>query len=200
MSTRRGSNRQALAELERDEQYLPIPLRSLSPAHARTPWHVSYWRRHSIGIMIGCGLASLASAMWLTFTVPPIDVYSDSTDVHIGASLLTERSPSPILGYTLYVGDAALLVQRSAGLTEAAMGAGISGGRQVDGRCVLTRQPAGIDTETCTFAVAGQRLGSHDIFDPVRHEWRRTYSDGMSVEFHVPTTGSLIPIPLPLGR
>ena len=184
---------------DRASQYLAIPLSGLVPVHSHRAPHVSYWRRRSTAIMTWCALVASTLGAWLAVAAPPSQVYEDAAGVHIGPALLAARSSSPLPGYAYFSGGASLLLRDDAGI-EKASAAAVVNGQRAAGVCLLNAAARGAFVESCSFIVGGHRLTSSDVYDPHRHRWLRTYSDGVTAEFLVPPGGSVLPIPLPLGH
>ena len=188
-----------ITRLERSQQYLAIPLRDLAPVHARTAWHVAYWRRHSVKVLTAVALLASSLGVWLAATTPPREIYEDTLGIHIGSAVLAPRPQSPVPRYTLFEGAASLLVARDAGIERATASAVING-HSVAGSCLAHETGQGALAEVCTFSLAGRRLTSHDVYDPRERRWMRRYSNGATIEFAVPAGGFVVPIPLPLGQ
>jgi len=188
-----------IAQLERSRQYLAIPLRDLAPAHARTAWHVTYWRRHSLAILTVVAVLASSAGAWLAATKPPREIYEDASGIHIGSAVLAPRPRSPVPGYAFFEGEASLLIARDAGIVKASAAA-VMNGQSVAGYCLARTPGRGAVTEVCSFWLGGRRLTSHDVYDPPERRWMRIYSDGVTTEFAVPPAASVVPVPLPLGR
>lgn len=194
-----GDERAAEKSVRHSTQYLAIPLTDgLVPSHRVASRWVSGWRRNATALSTGAALI-LAGAGALVASAPrPVSVYADASHVYIGGVVLARASASPVPGYTMYGGDAVVLLS-SERVTARAAGAATLNGVRVSGACIRVVEAPAL-TERCTFVVRGSRVISQDTFDPRARVWRRRYSDGTTDEFAVPPGQTVIPIPLPLGR
>ena len=194
-----GDDRTADKSVRHSTQYLAVPLTDgLVPSHRVASRWVRARRRNATALLTGAALI-LAGAGALVSSAPrPVSVYANASHVYIGGVVLARASASPVSGYTMYGGDAVVLLS-SARVTARAAGAATLNGSRVSGACIRVVEAPAL-TERCTFVVRGARVTSQDTFDPRAHVWRRTYSDGTTEEFAVPSGQTVIPIPLPLGR
>lgn len=184
--------------LPRKSQNLTIPLGGLAPAHRERSAIVRAWRRYSAPALTVGGCAAAAAAVFLSIAPRPMAVFGDASSLHIGGATLQREASSPVSGYVAYSGAAAVLVAGEGAVTRTA-GAATLGGLTATGWCAPTGS-ASADTDRCVYRWGGTRLTSVDTFDKHARAWRRTYSDGVTVLFAVPSGGRPVPIPLPLGR
>ena len=184
--------------LHRRAQYLAIPLGDLAPVHrAGSPW-ISAWRRNSGTLLTAVALVLVAAGVVISAAPRTVSVYVDASHVYLGGMTLSRENTSPVPGYTMFSGDAVVLLSSARPAARAA-GAATLDGVRVSGACTQVPQTATL-IERCSFTVGGAHVTSRDTFDPSARLWRRTYSDRKTVEFAVPAGKTVIPIPLPIGR
>lgn len=183
----------------RPAQYLALPLGDLAPAHREHNRWVRAWRRHAPNILTTAGCVMAAAGLLVTLVPRPIQAYATTSELHIAGVTLEREANQHVPGYTLYGGDASVLLS---GLAPAARatGAATIGGRRTTGSCApATTSQAGV-AERCTFQAGTAVLSSLDTFDRIDRTWSRRYSDGRGVTISVPAGQAAIPVPLPLGR
>ena len=184
---------------QRPSQYLAVPLGSLAPAHRTEQVLSRWWRRRSSVVLMAAGLAAAAAAAAISASPEPGLAFVDGAGVHIGGVTLSRAAWSPVPGYALYTGAAAVLVERGPRITRTT-GVATIDGSTATGVCEVAPTSTTELLGDCAFTLGGRRLTSRDQFDPRAGIWRRVYSDGVSVSFSVPAGSVPVPVPLALGR
>ena len=194
----RDSTRGA-GSFRRATQYLAIPLADFVPSHRPvSPWIRAWWRNGTALLTAGAVLCATAGVV-ISTTPRAVPVYADASHVYLGSVALTRAPESPVPGYTMYGGTGVILLS-NAQVTARAAGAATVNGVRASGACTQVAVRGTTLTERCSFSVGRARITSLDSFDSGARLWRRTYSDGETVQFAVAAGRTVIPIPLPLGR
>ena len=194
----RDSTRGA-GSFRRATQYLAIPLADFVPSHRPvSPWIRAWWRNGTALLTAGAVLCAAAGVV-ISTTPRAVPVYADASHVYLGSVALTRAPESPVPGYTMYGGIGVILLS-NAQVTARAAGAATVNGVRASGACTQVAVRGTTLTERCRFSVGRARITSLDSFDSGARLWRRTYSDGETVQFAVAAGRTVIPIPLPLGR
>ncbi len=172
---------------------LPIPIAGFTPVFApRRIARPQWWRGQGSRVAMVIGIASAIFGAWLAQSASQVPVYARSGTVWVGNHALTPT------GGGEYDGDAAaVMVQVSPTVIRAGASANVNGSRSL-GLCLMTEHSASDMDEACSFMLAGKVVGSTDHFNG--QSWARRYSDGREVTIPVPSGGSVIPVPFPVGR
>lgn len=183
----------------RATQYLAIPLADFVPSHRSvSPWIRAWWR-NSTGLLTAGAVLCAGAGVVISTTPRTVSVYADASHVYLGGVALTRAPESPVPGYTVYGGNAVILLA-DAQATARAAGAATLNGVRASGACTQVVARSTTLTERCSFTLGRVRITSVDSFDSGARLWRRTYSDGATTQFAVAAGRTVIPIPLPLGR
>lgn len=183
----------------RSAQYLALPLGDLAPAHRELNRWVRAWRRHSPSALTAAGCVLAAAGLLVALLPRPIQAYATPSELHIAGVTLEREASQHVPGYTLYGGDASVLLSGLAPSARATAAATI-GGRRTTGSCAPATSSRTGAAERCTFHAGAAVLTSLDTFDRIDRTWSRRYSDGRVVTISVPAGQAAIPLPLPLGR
>ncbi|MBV8529383.1 MAG: hypothetical protein JOZ75_13820 [Candidatus Dormibacteraeota bacterium] len=187
------------SSFRRATQYLAIPLADFAPSHrAVSPWIRTWWR-NSTALLTSGALLCAATGVLISTAPRTVPVYADASHAYLGTVALTRETESPVPGYTMY-GGAAVILLSSASATARSAGSAMLSGVRASGGCTQVAGHSAALTERCAFSVGSARITSLDSFDPGTRVWRRTYSDGESAQFVVPSGQTVIPIPLPLAH
>ncbi|HEX6539127.1 MAG TPA: hypothetical protein VF155_08110 [Candidatus Dormibacteraeota bacterium] len=183
----------------RPAQYLALPLGDLAPAHQELNRWVRAWRRHSSSVLTAAGCVLAAAGLLITWMPRPIQAFATPSRLQIAGVTLQREAGQPVPGYTLYGGDASVLLSGLAPSARAA-GAATLGGRRTTGSCAPAAASRSGPAERCRFRVGTAEVTSLDVFDRTARTWTRRYSDGVVITISAPAGQAAIPVPLPLGR
>ena len=186
--------------VERNPQYLPVPLGELAPAHvSRRRSHKALRLRAAVTVTTVGVIAGVIGVALLGFTAP-VTAYLAGNRVEIGTMTLTRVGPVGTTGAVLYQGDASYVLSERGDGTASAAAAWTDGGRLVSGAC--TMRPGGrLIIDECTFDTGNGVVSAIDVLNTTTGGgWQRTYGDGVRVVIDVPRDGAAVPVPFPLGR
>jgi hypothetical protein len=117
--------------------------------------------------------------------------------------VLSEDHPSndPQAMVSVFRGPAVLIISEQGATRVRATAVTDTAAGHVTGVCDMTLTSVMTAQETCRFTIGARTVTSADQLDasagPV---WHRRYDDGASLDISAPSSGAVIPVPLPLGR
>jgi hypothetical protein len=186
--------------IDRDPQYLPVPIGGTEPVRVLRRGRAHALRAHGATVAGSIGMAAAAFGLLLLSLPEPPAAYLEGDTVHIGAMSLSTVGAAASDGSSLYTGAAALVLREGPAGSAEASAAWVENGAVASGRCTVHPDGQRLIDE-CVFAGAGGAVTSVDVLDPAAGSmWQRTYSDGARTTFPVGARGGAIPVPFPIGR
>lgn len=156
------------------------------PPRTWRPRRLTRWlRRRGAVLAASAGVLCAGAGTVLAASTPVVGVTLDGAGYHLGASLLRPH------GDGAFLGDGALVINRSAAGTLAASSAVVHGEHMV-GVCVLASVG---ESERCLFEIGARSITAVDEYEG--NSWHRRYDDGQSLTVPAPRN---IPVPFPVGR
>ena len=205
MSVGRGGPPPRNDLIDRNPRNIPLPTTGFAPVRQkrRPPALRKFWRRNAATMITSLGLIAALAGALVTLSQPPVPVYEYGNTIHVGSTVLTQApgnggQPAGSLAFT---GSASYILKFLPDGSEKAAVVTDAHGEQVSGACLMSPADPARLTEHCSFTIAGKTLTSDDVLSAAQPGyWTRTYSDGSTVRIGVPTLGSVVPVPFPIGK